>query len=507
MSKVTEYLEPHLRPLAGPLLFIGSGISRRYVGLPDWEGLLKIFAAETPQPYQYYRGAAASDYPTIASKIAEVFYDVWWTSARYEESRNQWQDQVTDGSSALKIEVARLVTDKVENMSIPPELVSEFELFKKVSAEGVITTNYDPLIEHIFPTYRTFIGQDQLLFSDTQGIAETYMIHGSASDPGSLVLTAEDYEQYEQRNAYLAAKLLTMFVEHPIIFLGYSLSDSNIRSLLRSLIRGLREENVGKLQDRLIFIEWQPNCEPDVTETVILVDEASIPIVRVVVPDFVELFKILGKRDRALPARVLRHLKEQVFEIVKSNDPQGRLLAVSDIDDEAAGSLEVVFGVGAKMTAVGVVGLDRFDLIDDVIDHPDRDLPADLILEKVVTKIPSATYVPCFKYLSVAGLLDADGKIKATAQVSSKVRERACSVQNTMGQLVDPTKAVTIAALHKDHGWEWIFNNALELPRYTDDMDGIRKFLIQYAEKKRLTWWRTQYGKLAVTYDWMRYGR
>lgn len=505
MGKVEDYLREHLHSLAGPYLFVGAGISRRYVGLGDWKGLLSHFADITGQPFEYYRGAAGDNYPKVASMIADAFYDRWWGDPAFADSVKDWKDSVTARDSPLKYEVAKYTRTAMDSFSVPPSLEAEFDLLKHAVIDGVITTNYDGLLLEAFPDFRAFVGQDELLFSDTQGIAEIYYIHGSERRPDSLILTAEDYADYNARNAYLAAKLATIFVEHPVVFLGYSLSDPNIQGLLESLIAGLRPENVSKLQDRLIFVEWNPAEQPDIATTVMNVNGVSLPIVRATVSDFTEVFTALGARDRAMPARILRVLKEQVFELVRSNDPDGRLVAVSAIEDDSD-ALDVVFGVGAKMTAVGVVGLTRWDLMDEVLGSPDRDLPCDLVVEKALLKQAITTYVPVFKFVVGAGLWK-DGKWLPKVRVNAAVKKRADKYAATFGKLELEPKLLTMADLEADRGVDGILNSAMKLPSLTDDVEGLREFLIRVKTRRNQDWWATQYGKAAVAYDWMCYGR
>ena len=86
----------------------------------------------------------------------------------------------------------------------------EFSKFKKLSNKlsGVITTNYDLLIDNALTSFTSYCGQDELLFNSAFNVAEIYHIHGSISKPETLVLTSDDYASFEEKQDYLAANCL-----------------------------------------------------------------------------------------------------------------------------------------------------------------------------------------------------------------------------------------------------------------------------------------------------------
>lgn len=229
------------RHSALPYLFLGSGISRRYLGLPDWEGLLRVFADEIGENFNYHLASANGDYPAAATTVAAAFHAHWWKEERYaDQVRAHEETAKVHQHGAIKVAIAQYILDRQELVAgrpglDDPALAAEIELLRKVVVDGVITTNYDSLTDQLFPTFSPYVGQEELMFSDAQFIAETYKIHGSAERPQSLILTAEDYQAFSDRNHYLAAKLLTIFAEHPVLFMGYSLNDLHLGEILGNI--------------------------------------------------------------------------------------------------------------------------------------------------------------------------------------------------------------------------------------------------------------------------------
>ncbi|GEK31727.1 hypothetical protein KZO01_20360 [Kurthia zopfii] len=370
---IEDKLLLHLSKITtAPFLFIGSGFSKRYLDTESWEGLIRRFCELVPQGFGYYRSTSNSKWDIAAQMIAEDFHQIWWSDDRYSDSRKKFEEYATKKNSPLKIEISNYLKSKSYEYGIDKQNDIEINYLKEAVIDGIITTNWDTLLEQIFyeEEMTVYIGQKKLLFSNNLGVNEIYKIHGCSTEPDSLVLTNDDYEEFTSRNAYLASKLLTIFVEHPIIFIGYSISDTNIIQILESITACLDSTNINDLKDRLIFVDRAGGASESFQESTITINGLTIPITRVVTDKYEKVYRPLTTIKRKFSTKKLRQMKSEMYELIKHNDPKGKMKVINLYEGEVENdNIEFVVGFGMNHFA---------EQIEGIIDSTDRLKPSKL---------------------------------------------------------------------------------------------------------------------------------
>lgn len=304
------------------------------------------------------------------------------------------------------------------------EFSAEIAAFAEISVDGIITTNWDSLIEECFPDYTVFVGQNELLFSNPQSIAEIYKIHGTAADPQSMVLTEEDYDKFTEKNPYLAAKLVTIFVEHPIVFIGYSINDPHIQAIIMSIAKCLPQSKVAAFEQNLIFIQrTKGEEEPSIQKTTLQSGSFNVSLMVAKVTGFDQVYSALSGRKRKVPARLLRFFKEQMYDFVQAPEASGTKLAVVDFDRlSESDDIEFVVGVGVAarqgeldnaiedaLAKRGYSGVTADDIFGDVVQH-ESTFEAQALLEGAYPALgrSNRTFLPVFRYIRAAGIDSAE---------------------------------------------------------------------------------------------------
>jgi len=402
---------------ASPFLFVGSGMSRRYLGAENWEELLKRFCELLGDNYTRVRSQADGDLTKIASILAKSYSDKWWDSDIKGDKEERYSDHLLKMDSPIKIEISDYL--KTIHQNTNEEYAQEIELLTSSKIDGIITTNWDLFLESIFDDFSVFIGQDGLFSSRNHGIAEIYKIHGCSSEPNSLILTSEDYDLFRKKNPYLSSKLLTIFIEHPIIFLGYSLADPHILEILEEIVECFPESKMDALKENIIFVEWCSDSEePTITESIIL---KTLPVKLIRANSYIDIFEVLSESKRRIPAHIFRQIKDELYELVITNDPKGKLYVKNADDfDGSERRQDFVVGYGAisevkKLEAVakqGIVGVNREDIVRDVIFDNGGYQAGDILHDAFPNLMKGLVNIPMYKYLNDAGLINADGDVK-----------------------------------------------------------------------------------------------
>lgn len=402
-----SFIEKIRNKKSAPFLFLGSGFTKHYLNTPDWKELLSKFASQHINAY--YTLLGTNDLSVIASEIAKEVNKQFWNLPHDDPYKQELQDSVKTSSSVLKHKIASFLKEFSID-KIPPQYSEELDLLKNLNIDGIITTNYDDLIEAIFPKFTKYVGQSELIFSSVLNIGEIYKIHGCIYQPDSMVLTDEDYKGFNQKNAYLAAKLITIFIEHPVIFMGYSINDSNIIELLKSIVCCLDQDKIKKLQNNLFFVEWNANENSDfmVQQHDITMDSGIIlPVIRIITHEYKPVYECLAQFERGIPTHLLRLYKKQFYEIVYSEKPEKKLYVLPGKEIDASPDIQMVYGFGAIekfKSAVGYTGLKAINVFRDVIEN-NGNFDNETILTKTIPELhKNSKFIPIYKYLRGVGI-------------------------------------------------------------------------------------------------------
>lgn len=326
LNSSLEHLKQYITSMnSRPILFVGSGFSQRYIKSPTWSGLLNQLIEENPEikmPLEYFIQEYESDYAKIASELVDYYQNYSWKNRSNNEKFPPFLFKSTSKSIHLKYKIASIFKDLMSQFDTEShELHEEIRLLKKLNPQAIITTNYDNLLETIFPKYETIVGQQIIRQKKSTNIGHILKIHGSVEDCNSIIIEQKDYDNFFEKQIYLIAKLFTYFMEHPIIFIGYSLSDKNIKSILYN-VKQIIDSETGPMIENMWFIDWNkdpidPSTTPPKETNISVGNGESVRVNYIKLHNYEKLYEALYQDS--MDIEFLKQVEETVYNVVKSD--------------------------------------------------------------------------------------------------------------------------------------------------------------------------------------------
>lgn len=311
--------------------------------------------------YAYYKQTLKQPL-AIGEEFAHIYQRWAWDKGKNQFPADLFRDDVPE-QAYIKYTIAQHLGALTPSaLSDIPDKATQAEIvaLQRIRPHAVITTNYDRFLEVIFPEYQPVVGQNiihgaQVLFG------EIFKIHGCVSDYNSLVFTRSDFDEFTRKKKYLSAKLLTYFSEHPLLFVGYSASDPNIRAILSDIDECIpRHGPPGTVVPNIYILEWQAVMASDYVparERLIEIEGSrSVRIKSIETDNFGWVFSAFGTHQplNAVSPKVLRALLHRSYDLVRHDIPRQRVEADFEMLERAVkteSAFAKLFGITTVNTA------------------------------------------------------------------------------------------------------------------------------------------------------------
>lgn len=330
-----------------PVVFIGAGLSKRFLeNFPDWTGLLEEYwlllgFENFYGEYNTIRDEIAAEHPDYKEKEIVHYSNIKMGTIlekNYNKAFNKNEVQIEgftpkDAYESRISPFKKAITNRFSNYTIRTSLDEELNAFKKMllKTQIILTTNYDEFIENTYneaSKYKItkYIGQKGF-FRDTFGYAELYKLHGCVDSPRDIIITENDYERFDENSVLISAKIISMMMHSPIIFIGYSLSDINVRKIISEFTRSLDEEEIQILENRLVLVERSVG-EEGFQEEIINDRELGCKLKVIKTDNFKELFKKISKINQGIAPTEVRKYQHVIKELIIDRGKKGALNSV-----------------------------------------------------------------------------------------------------------------------------------------------------------------------------------
>ena len=196
---------------------------------------------------------------------------------------------------------------------------------------------------------------------------------------------------------------MTIFMEYPIIYIGYSLTDQDVQNILKNILLCLPDDKIEKLQERFVFVEYKPGVAGySITPYTLTFGEQMLSMTRLTLSDFGILYDALAAKRASIPVKLLRRFKEEIYTYAITSKP-GPLLNVANVDDKNIDENRLAISIGISNT--GERGLqsivDTNEWYRSIVMGDLSDFTADQLLKYAYPEIRKRTSgdLPVYKYL------------------------------------------------------------------------------------------------------------
>jgi hypothetical protein len=160
--------------------------------------------------------------------------------------------------------VRDLLTDRGENfgqMVAQQVEVSQYgltpALLASLPCDQAVTLNYDRLFE----IASADVGRTVTVLPDAPAAAGgrwLLKLHGSVTDPDSIVLTRDDYLGYAANRGALSAVVKALLFTHRLLFVGFGLADDHVHAIVHDVRRAMPAAGQGRTFGSALVLTEEP---------------------------------------------------------------------------------------------------------------------------------------------------------------------------------------------------------------------------------------------------------